>query len=231
MREEEYLEPKSQDQFEQHMRSLMERKELYFPRGIVYPERELSESIPVKKPVAGRLATFLNQAGAFFLKPVLAYMLVLCLIYPAYRGLFLKPQVITEIVKVKEPVEVPKRIDAIGTTQEVRWTASNTRAGEAEKEIVLSKGETYITLSFFVAIQTDPNLRYDAEIRDEQGSLVAEQKGITSRDRLGNFSLVCSKQLFKEDGHYVLNVLKVNTATSATEPGPHFRFKIVHSAR
>ncbi len=219
------LDSETQRRFEQTIFTLMSSQELYLPKGIVYPEKDLIDIAPGKESFGKRLAALFEPVGTLFLKPAVAYFLILLLIYPAYQGAFRKPQIVKEVIKEKEIVEVPKSMNEIGTTREFSLGAGAIRNAGEEKPIVVSGRDAYFTLSFFVPIEAVPNFRYDLQIRRSHGELVGEQKEIVSRDGLGNFSVVCSKQLFK-NGDYVLKVFKVDRASSAVKNEYTFNFRI-----
>lgn len=224
---------------DQHLFSQIDRRVLYFPKGIIYPDRAPRHARPGSELLAAGLAAPLKDLASIFLKPAVAYFLVLCLIYPAYLGLFRKPRVIKEVVK--ETVEVPV-IKEVVREKEVAPPASlpgildvrdfslgpeAERAATETKSFALAKSDAFFVLSFFVSISADPSAQYDVEIKKADGAWVAGQKDIRSKDGLGNFSLVCTRSVFTT-GDYVLRLLKVKRATSAVEEVYPFRFKIVN---
>lgn len=214
------------ERIERYLLSLIDDGELHFPKMVRHAEPG-KEVLPPVEVSARRPAVLFDRIAGFFLRPAVAYALLLCLIYPAYLGIFRK----SPVVKEKQVVqETPTSLGVIAVTRDVSLGGGVTREGGGEKEIILSKTDNFFMLSFFVPVTTEPNTRYDLEVRGEDGSLIAEQKAVVSRDILGNFSIVCNKQLFKE-GSYVLELLKVDKATSAKKGNYRFKFKIVHAIK
>lgn len=157
--------------------------------------------------------------------PALAYLLVLALLYPAYRGLFRKPEVVREPVRVREVVQVEKPAFDIATLRAFELKSPERTATGGRAVVRLSPDEAHFVLSFFVPISERPEFVYDVEIRDRQGQLVAAEKAARAQDELGNFLLVCRRELFSP-GEYELQVKEVNKMTQAVRREFSFSFTV-----
>jgi hypothetical protein len=158
--------------------------------------------------------------------PALAYLLVLALAYPAYRGLFRKPEVVTKVVPQKEIVEVEKPALGIEAVTDFVELKSPERAASAGPSIVrLRPDKPSFALSFSVPISERPEFVYDVEVRDSQGRVVAAEKAAQPRDELGNFLFVCRRELFSP-GRYELQVKEVNKTTQAVTRTFSFLFTV-----
>lgn len=225
----ESMDPKAQEQFEKHIFSLMEKEQLFVPKAALRPEKELARLLPTSSR-SERWTDGFRRLGKIFWQPALAYSLALCLAYPAYRGLVQKPQIITKIETQTVPAPAPPSDAFIGATRDFAL-ASRTRDDRAgERTVALAPGDAFFTLSFFIPIQSDSRRRYDVDIRDARGALIAERQDVASRDGLGNFSLVCPRTLFK-DGSYILNVRRMDRTRLTVEREDHFRFNVTHSEK
>lgn len=169
--------------------------------------------------------SFWGKLRGVVLQPAFAYLLLAALVYPAYRGLVGRPQIIEKPVKEKEIVEVEKPAFDIAapTTFELR---SPERAPSQGPSIVrLRPDEPFFALSFFVPISERSEFVYDLEIRDGQGRVVAAEKAARPQDELGNFLLVCRRDLFSP-GRYELRVREVIKTTQAVRRRFSFSFTV-----
>lgn len=179
-----------------------------------------------QKPTGPESAStsFWNQVKSIALHPVLAYLLIALLLYPAYRGLFGKPQVVTKIVPQKEIVTVEKPTVDIATVPRVDLKAGIRAAGASPPSIRLSPEVPFFILTFFVPVSERPEFAYQVEIYDHRGKPIARQPEARPQDRLGNFLLLCRRDLFSP-GEYELRVKEVDRATQAVRRT--FRFSFV----
>ncbi|GEM_PF-5784889 len=168
--------------------------------------------------------SFWNRIKNIALHPALAYLLIAALLYPAYRGLFGKPQVVTKIVPQKEIVTVEKPPVDIATVPRVELKAGIRAAGASPPSIRLSPEVPFFILAFFVPVSERPEFVYRVEIYDRGGELIARQAEARPQDRLGNFLLLCRRDLFSP-GEYELRVEEVNRTTQAVRRT--FRFSFV----
>lgn len=162
---------------------------------------------------------------AMIAHPALAYLLVLVLLYPAYRGLFRKPEVVT--VPVKEIVEVEKPTPG-ATFLTFKLEEPVRGAGQRLTTVRLAPDEKFFALSFFVPISSRPEFVYEVEVRDSQERVVMADKQARAQDSLGNFSLMCPRDLFSS-GKYELRVKEVNKTTQAVRG--EFKFSFVVAER
>jgi hypothetical protein len=169
--------------------------------------------------------SFGARLKAIFLRPAFAYLLVAALLYPAYRGLSTKPEVVTQVVKEKEFVQVPRAHAVFGTAQSFELSPADVRAGEeTETEIRLAPDHAFFTLHFLAPVRAHPDVQYRIEIRNEQNQAI-EDRPVTSQDRFGNFLLVCSQERFPR-GSYRLRFKEVTNATDAVTRELEFKFKV-----
>jgi hypothetical protein len=167
-----------------------------------------------------------KKVRAALAHPALAYLLLAALAYPAYRGLFRKPEVVTRVVPEKQIVEKPA-LD-VALLRIFKLKAAERAPGQGLSIVQLRPDESLFALSFFVPISEQPEVVYDVEIRDQQGRLVAMERSARPRDRLGNFLLVCRRDLFSPS-EYELQVKEVNKTTQAVTRTFSFLFTVSES--
>ncbi len=175
-------------------------------------------------------AGILQRMRALLLSPALAYLLVLALLYPAYKGFFQMPEVLVvkEPVKETEIVEVQKPAPSLGMatlSRSFELRLAERGAGERRRVVRLHQGDEFFALSFRVPISELPEFVYNLEIRDSQGQVVASEQEARAQDWLGNFSVVCDRELFPP-GEYELRVKEVNKKTQAVRNEFTFYFAV-----
>jgi hypothetical protein len=158
--------------------------------------------------------------------PALAYLLLLgVLAHSAYRERFRQLDVVREVVPEKQIVEVEKPGLEIVSLRTFELRSPERAARGGPQVVRVNPGEPYFALSFFVPISERPEFVYDVEIRDRQGRLVAAEKAAQPQDELGNFLLVCRRELFSP-GEYELRVQEVNKTTQAVTRTFSFSFTV-----
>jgi len=162
----------------------------------------------------------------FFLSPALAYLFVLALIYPAYRGIFQEPEVKEKIVTRTKTIPMP--VEAVAAARDFSLgEATRQRSGGVESIpiIELSPQEKFFILSFFLPVH--PSHQYEMEITDDKGGVLTSADRIMSRDALGNFSIVASSKLFP-DNLYTLKVLESEEGSGRLIDTYSFPFQVTH---
>lgn len=178
--------------------------------------------------------SFWEKLRAVVLQPVrrvsvaqaVAYLLVLALAYPAYRGLFGKPEVVTRVGPEKPIVELEKPSFAIVALKTFELRLPERAPRQEPSVLQLNPDEPLVGLSFFVPISERPEFVYDVEIRDGRGQVVAAEKAVRSQDEFGNFLLVCRRDLFSL-GEYELHVSEENKTTQAVRREFSFSFAVL----
>jgi hypothetical protein len=181
----------------------------------------------VKKEQEQKTKTgLIDRLKAVLVHPAFAYLVTLVLLYPAYLGLFRNPETVKETVREKELVEVekPEPAISIATLHTIKLQLAERGAGSGRSAVRLSEDEPFFALAFFVPISERPEFIYDLEVRDEQGRVVAAEEAARPQDYLGNFLLVCSRELFPP-GKYELRVKEINKRAQSTRR--EFRFSFV----
>jgi hypothetical protein len=156
----------------------------------------------------------------FMLNPAVAYLVALALLYPAYRGIFHSS---TEVVETME--EQKQQVDSAsdfdlgeGTLQRgIGATPS------VEKVISIPKEERFFILNLFIPVRSD--LSYKMEVQDEKDAVISTTD-VQSRDRLGNFSIVCTRELFPP-GSYRIRIQELDPKTRQPLAEYLFRFKVM----
>jgi hypothetical protein len=170
--------------------------------------------------------SFWGKLKGVFLHPAFAYLLLAAMAYPAYRGLFGKPEAVKEVVKEPKLVEVEKPGLDIATLSTFEPRPADRAAVEGPGVVRLAADERFFALSFFVPISERPEFIYEVEIRNRQGQLVAGEKAARPQDELGNFLLVCRRELFSS-GEYELRVQEVNKTTQTVTRTFSFSFTVL----
>jgi hypothetical protein len=88
--------------------------------------------------------------------------------------------------------------------------------------IQISPTEKFTIFNFFVPVR--PDRRYAMSFSDVNAKEIASES-IQSRDRFGNFSVVCPRELFTE-GTYKLQVQELDKETDRGYDEYIFQFKI-----
>ena len=175
-------------------------------------------------------AGILQRMKALLLRPAFAYLLVLALLYPAYQWVFQKPEVmvVKEPVKETEIVEVEKPVPSLSMAtlpRSFRLRLAERSTGQSLRVVRLSQGDNFFALSFLAPISERPEFVYNLEIRDERGKVVASEQAARAQDPLGNFLVVCNRELFPP-GEYELRVKEVNKKTQAVRREFTFSFNV-----
>ncbi len=157
----------------------------------------------------------------FFLQPAVAYLVALALLYPAYVGIFRKPGVVEKII------EAPAPIQGVGSAQDFDLGEGTAQRGSSPSSapvqiMRISAEEKFFILNFFVPVR--PDRRYEMQIVGDKGEQITARK-VTSRDRLGNFSLVCTWDLFPPDS-YVLTIKELEQNSQQVHDEYFFRFTV-----
>lgn len=153
--------------------------------------------------------------------PALAYLLVLALLYPAYRGIFHKPNIVEKTIPVSKPLPV----EGVGSARDFNLGDGSTQRAAlplSEEIIQLSKDDKFFILNFFIPVRADH--RYEMQITNEKGNVIATDEA-KSRDQLGNFSVVCTRQLFPA-GSYILRIKELDLQGNLHDEYV-FRFKML----
>jgi hypothetical protein len=169
--------------------------------------------------------SFFDRLRSVFLHPAVAYVLLAALAYPAYRGLFGEPKVVREVIKEPQIVEVEKPTPDIAALRTFELRLPERAVSQGITTVRLAPDDRFFALAFFAPISERPELVYDVEIHDSQGRLVAEEKAARPQDQLGNFLLVCRRELFSS-GAYELQVKEMNTTTQVLAREFKFLFTV-----
>src|SRR5262245_61654743 len=137
----------------------------------------------------------------FFLRPAVAYVIALALLYPAYVGIFRKPEVVEKKINVSMPAQTVGSVQNFDLGEGINQR-SGTASNASDHIIRIAAAEEFIILNFFVPVR--PDRRYEMQINDDNGKKIAAAT-ITARDQLGNFSVICPHTLFS-GGNYLLTV-------------------------
>lgn len=173
---------------------------------------------------------FIAGLKRLVLSPVLAYILVIAMMYPAYRGLFQKKPV--EPGEKPEPIPIhevtPPTRPGIVSTPQLSLEPQTRGGGGGDDTLSLRKTDAYFTISFFVPLRKSRDLQYDVQIKSRSGAVISEEKSATSFDGLGNFILLCPSELFRE-GRYSLHVLERQVSTGASKREFRFDFRLAYA--
>jgi hypothetical protein len=181
-----------------------------------------------RKPSLQKKPSFWDKLRGMVLRPAFAYLLLAALAYPAFRGLFGKPEVVT--VREKEFVEVAKPTLDIAAIPKLELKLAERAAFGGPPIVQLAPDDNLFAVSFFVPIRERPEFVYDLEFHDSQGQLVTAKKAVRAQDELGNFFLVCRRELFSP-GKYELQVREVNTKTQKVMREFRFPFRVSEGGR
>jgi hypothetical protein len=152
-----------------------------------------------------------KTAVGFFRSPVVAYALVLILLFPAYRGItsFENPSHISHLALLPIPVQ--------------RYTLDTVRGVQPAPTVKLPPGREVFVLSFLVPAR--PKFQYSAEIVNAAGAPVGPASELIAEDDLGHCSLICPRQLFRT-GMYTLTVTERTPQGNRTDRQFAFQFAV-----
>jgi hypothetical protein len=103
---------------------------------------------------------------------------------------------------------------------------SDLRGAESKANVVkFASADRFATLQFFVPIRVVPGIRYSASIKGPRG-LALTVDTITSADGLGNFALVCPREVLVA-GSQVLVVEELDRETGRQTATFSFPFEVV----
>ncbi len=161
---------------------------------------------------------FFNLKGILW-RPAVAYLIVLVLLYPAYRGTLL-------VRKVESPKTAEPRAGYLAGTSRIVTLEQQDLRGTARtpNRLTLSPEDGFATLQFFVPIRVAPHITYSADIQS-LGETVARVEKLTSFDGLGNFALVCPKDILVP-GSYVLAVEEYDQQKNERTARFSFQFEV-----
>jgi hypothetical protein len=185
-------------------------------------------SSPVRPSLWEQLTAMLSWENLkiVFLHPALAYLLVVALAYPAYRGLFRQPEVVTVTVPEKQIVEVEKPgPDMANLTPVALKAPERAPPGEGPSVVRLKPDQPFVELAFQSPVSGSPRVVSDLEFYDSHGQVVSALKAVRPRDEYGNFILRCRRELFKP-GRYELRVRVIDKSTQTVRAVDRFPFLV-----
>jgi hypothetical protein len=132
--------------------------------------------------------------GAWAARPVWAYLLLLAMAYPAYRGLFSRgaqgPTILTEPVVLGEP----------------------SRTGNGS-EVGMARAGSDTVLTLFVPV--DPSYRYRLSIENESGAIVFHDDDARPFDAAGTFAVLLPARSFPP-GRYEIQLEETSPTGSVS---------------
>jgi len=168
-----------------------------------------------KKPVLG----WFEKLSDFVVSPAFAAttaVLVLALIYPAWRGVVTVSRLENEIETLRQPqANAPS------------YYLEQTRASETAEamEIPVNHREENFVLNFNILQSTIAAPQYRAEIIDNNGQVIWQAEDLKGTGDYAIFSIACRSSFFKP-GLYTLRVYEVNSADGQVINQFSFPFKI-----
>lgn len=164
----------------------------------------------------------------FLLRPSFAYLLVLALVYPAYRGIFQQHQRIVYLPGTvpRQPV-VARQLHSAHVYDLGEATAKRGSSPYSTlREITVDNSEQFLVLHFYIPVH--PDHVYRMEIRRETASQTIVSAEIRSQDPLGNFSVVAQTSLFS-NGDYLMVVEEIEKRTGIPIDRYHFPLHVTFS--
>ncbi len=156
-------------------------------------------------------------------QPVLAYALVVALLYPAYLGL--RRTALPAPSPPSPPTVIDRALPDIQDIQPFDLEPVERAAGIAPPALKPDPRQRYLALSFLVPTNTGSTGRYEITLRDERGVQLAFEPDARPLDSLGRFVVICRSELFKP-GSYLLTVNDRIRDSGALRRSFQFSFKI-----
>jgi hypothetical protein len=232
-----YTAPLPEDEFEGRLFKLIETRAVHFPKALVMPPRRRAWPWRAMAALFGRRPIWRRPVSGVLVSPALAYVLVLVLLIPAYRGLVPRgpkaatpppsaPPAAGETAGPGAEVAAPVAEPAAAGARTFDLGAGVTRASTGRIHVVPEETDAFVVLRFLVPIRERAGDVYEAVLSDGAGRTVAVQRPLRSRDALGNFVLVCRREVLRE-GSYVLHVSLLGAPAETWL----FPFEVVRPAR
>ncbi len=175
----------------------------------------------VLRLVWDRTEQFLTQPAI----AVAAAVLVLLLIYPALRGIFITPKLQHQL----EALNTPQPINHSFSLEEIQQrSAEDIWRGEilSEMKVQLPRDAEYFTLNFTILENSIPNPTYRAEILTRENKVIWATGNLTSIGEFGVFSILCPRSFFSP-GKYLLRVEELDRQGHSTGKVHLFPFEVV----
>lgn len=150
-------------------------------------------------------------------------ILVLALLYPAWRGIFKINRLEKQLTELSQPqVNVPSYY-LPGMRFKDRAASQVTTV-----EISRDKPQQTFVLSFNILEQSFPAPKYRVEIiNNEEGKMIWRSKELSPMGEYGNFSIACPGAFFKA-GKYILKVYESDSETQKQGKEFSFQFEIIN---
>ena len=152
-----------------------------------------------------------KAAVGFLRSPLVAYALLLILLFPAYRGItsFRNARHTSDL----RPLPIPAQ----------RYTLDTVRGAQPAPTVKLPPGRDAFILSFLVPAL--PKFQYSAEVLNAAGVPVGPASELIAEDDLGHCSLICPRQPFRT-GMYKLTVQERTPQGNRTDRQFTFQFAV-----
>lgn len=175
--------------------------------------RSLEEQ-PDESLISGLLNSISSFLSRWLLKPAFAYILVLLLLYPAWMGIFSNR---VKIEQVASPVNIKDHFVLEQANQRGHADISNL--------ILLDNTKGIFTISFHLPAFISKNLKYIAEIANEENKIVWQTSNLQFIDEYGSVLLLFDKSYFRT-GTYTLIIDQENKDTSKKTVEYTYAFKV-----
>ena len=161
-----------------------------------------------------KIPDILQKIKNIFSSPYIAFaslLLVLALLYPAWRGL-----------RLGEQTGKPQAL--LGPGFSLQSSAETTRGQEA-RVITLKRNEKLFLLNFTLPVEVHPQNIYRARILNSRNRLIWNVGRVWPGGAYHTFSIVCFRDSFRE-GSYRLVVTELNPVSSVTTHKFSYPFRL-----
>ncbi len=161
-----------------------------------------------------------NLLNLFSPPPALALaatVLIVILIYPAWRGIFTVHQLQTEITNLQAP--------QIGTQNYFLETTRSEQDVQIIKMPANVKNQSFL-LSFNILEKSIADPGYNAEIINQNERIIWETENLKGVGEYEVFTIICRSDFFNA-GNYILKVYEINTEENKIYSEFNFSFNIV----
>jgi len=187
---------------------------------VIEASQKVAEGVDLIKPAKKPAFSLLEWLKSRFLIPVpipalgIAAVLVLALLYPAYRGIFTMKHLEKQLNQPR--ANVP--IFYLEKTKDARETEI--------LEIKLERPDDTFILNFNILERKLDKSKFRAEILDQQGKVIWQSDHLKGLGEYEVFSIACSGSFF-HTGKYILKVYEIDSATQKHGKEFSYQFEII----
>ena len=188
-------------------------------RGVIeYPPEEVK-----KESIFDYLVDWFKSRTLSPIIVVTTAVLMLTMLYPAWRGIFFVSQLQQELNEIRKP-------QANIQSYYLEQKQIGMRAEERQIKISLDRPEKPFILNFNIFDRSIPDAKYKAEISDNIENVIWKDEDLKAIGEYEVFSIACPSSFFK-NGIYTLKVCEINPKNEESVNEFLFTFEILRDVK